>query len=149
MQCFQRLSGTNSLLCIKRATSALLWHPDSSKAFHISLSQDINNLHSAKFPGFRTMATSSKIVLTPAITGEFSVRGLTEGSAAKASEVLQENHEKHHIFYNKDGFHSRFDFGSYFNSKGWLFNAGSNWFASSRVAMLSLIYAPLQSVGVL
>ena len=67
------------------------------------------------------MATSSRVVLTPAITGEFSVKGLSEASAAKASEVLQENHEKHHIFFNKDGFHSRLpwmllDFG------GWSFD---------------------------
>ena len=52
------------------------------------------------------MATSSKIVLTPTHTGEFSVEGLTEASAKKASEVLQKNHEDNHIFFNKSGFHS-------------------------------------------
>lgn len=53
------------------------------------------------------MATASEIVVTPALTGELSVGGLTEASAKKASEVLQRNHEDHHIFFNKSGFHSR------------------------------------------
>ncbi|MCJ1417686.1 hypothetical protein MMC32_004030 [Xylographa parallela] len=52
------------------------------------------------------MATSSKIVLTPALTGEYSFGKLTEASAKKASELLQENHDNHHIFFNKSGFHN-------------------------------------------
>ncbi|MCJ1380737.1 hypothetical protein MMC17_003845 [Xylographa soralifera] len=52
------------------------------------------------------MTTSSKIVLTPALTGEYSFGELTEASAKKASELLQENHDNHHIFFNKSGFHN-------------------------------------------
>lgn len=57
------------------------------------------------------MATSRKIVLTPEDHGVFYSKGLTVKSAAKASEVLQENHDKFHITYNADGFHSEYQFG--------------------------------------
>ncbi|KAI9763559.1 MAG: hypothetical protein M1840_000421 [Geoglossum simile] len=52
------------------------------------------------------MATATKIHLTPSEAGMFHVPGITAESAAKASEVLQENHEKNHIFYNDEGFHN-------------------------------------------
>ena len=54
------------------------------------------------------MATASRIQLSLNTPGVFHVPGIAEESAAKASEVLQENHENHHIFFNKAGFHSRF-----------------------------------------
>jgi len=53
------------------------------------------------------MATPSKVKLS--ITehpAAFFLPGLTVESANKASELLQENHEKHHIFFNKSGFHN-------------------------------------------
>ena len=53
------------------------------------------------------MATASKIQLSLDTCGVFHVPGITQESAAKASEVLQENHEKHHIFFNQAGFHSK------------------------------------------
>ena len=53
-----------------------------------------------------TMATSRKIVLSPEDHGVFHWKGITKESAAKASEVLQENHDKHHITFNAGGFHS-------------------------------------------
>ncbi|KAL9118256.1 MAG: hypothetical protein Q9187_005201 [Circinaria calcarea] len=52
------------------------------------------------------MATASKIHLSIKDVGVFHVKGITEESAAKASEVLQQNHEKHHIFFNQEGFHN-------------------------------------------
>jgi len=54
----------------------------------------------------RTMATSSKIHLTASQTPEFYVKGLTDEAAKTTSELLQINHEKHHIFFNKSGFHN-------------------------------------------
>ena len=51
------------------------------------------------------MATATKIHLTPSEAGMFHVPGITAESAATASEVLQENHERHHLFYNDEGFH--------------------------------------------
>lgn len=52
------------------------------------------------------MATASKVSLSTADCGEYHVSGITAESAAKASEVLQENHDNHHIFFNRSGFHS-------------------------------------------
>ena len=53
------------------------------------------------------MATAFNIHLTPLNSGVFHKGETSSQSAAKASEVLQENHESHHIFFNKSGFHSR------------------------------------------
>ncbi|KAL8827789.1 MAG: hypothetical protein Q9191_002978 [Dirinaria sp. TL-2023a] len=52
------------------------------------------------------MATASNIALSLDVCGEFHVPGISPESAAKASEVLQENHELHHIFRNAAGFHN-------------------------------------------
>ena len=52
------------------------------------------------------MATASKIVLSPKDTGVFSVQGLTKESARKASEVLQENHDRYHIYFKEGVFHN-------------------------------------------
>jgi hypothetical protein len=51
------------------------------------------------------MATTTKIHLTPSEAGFFHAPGITAESAAKASEVLQENHEKFNIFFNEEEFH--------------------------------------------
>lgn len=56
-------------------------------------------------PPNRTMATSSKIHLSPDQKPTFYVPGITAETADSASELLQENHEKHHIFFNYAGFH--------------------------------------------
>src|SRR3954470_23974897 len=64
-----------------------------------------SNCHSALL--CRTMATSSKVKLSIAEHPlAFFLPGITVESANKASELLQENHEKHHIFFNKSGFHN-------------------------------------------
>jgi hypothetical protein len=53
------------------------------------------------------MATPHRIVLSPKNRGIFSVdEALTPKAADKASEVLQENHERHHIFFKEGRFHS-------------------------------------------
>ncbi|EFQ85821.1 hypothetical protein CFE70_006479 [Pyrenophora teres f. teres 0-1] len=52
------------------------------------------------------MATASKIQLSASQTPQFHVANLRRESATKASELLQINHEKHHIFFNQDGFHN-------------------------------------------
>jgi hypothetical protein len=51
------------------------------------------------------MATARKIQLSTANSGIFSME-LREDSARAASEVLQEDLEKHHMFFNESGFHS-------------------------------------------
>lgn len=53
------------------------------------------------------MATAKKIHISPTSdTGVWST-GVTEDSARAASEVLQEDLEKHHVFFNNMGFHSK------------------------------------------
>jgi hypothetical protein len=51
------------------------------------------------------MATPSTVHLDVLHHPTFYLPGINEASAKKASELLQENHEKHHIFFNKAGFH--------------------------------------------
>lgn len=48
----------------------------------------------------------SQIKLSLDKAGVFHVPSLSNESAAKADELLQENHDNHHIFFNESGFHS-------------------------------------------
>ncbi|PVI00964.1 hypothetical protein DM02DRAFT_628097 [Periconia macrospinosa] len=53
------------------------------------------------------MATASTIKLEASQKPEgFFVEGISAESAETASRLLQENHEKHHIFFNQDKFHN-------------------------------------------
>lgn len=52
------------------------------------------------------MATAKKIILSPTNDTGVWGTGVTEDSARAASEVLQEDMEKHHVFFNNMGFHS-------------------------------------------
>lgn len=54
------------------------------------------------------MATSSKVHLKASQEPQFHVKGLTVESAEKANQLLQLNHDKHHIFFNRSGFHVSF-----------------------------------------
>lgn len=51
------------------------------------------------------MATGSKVHLGASQQPQFYVKGLSAESAEKTSQLLQVNHEKHHIFFNQSGFH--------------------------------------------
>ena len=54
------------------------------------------------------MATASKVQLSLTATDlpEYCRRGISQEQANKASELLQENHEKHHIFFRDAGLHN-------------------------------------------
>jgi hypothetical protein len=52
------------------------------------------------------MATARKVYLSPLTDSGVWSTGVTESSAKAASEVLQEDLEKHHVFFNNMGFHS-------------------------------------------
>jgi hypothetical protein len=52
------------------------------------------------------MATASTVQLRPDDQPEYYRQGITPETAKKTSQLLQENHEKHHIFFNHDGFHN-------------------------------------------
>lgn len=52
------------------------------------------------------MATASRVELSANDTGVFHVPMVNAESSKAASQLLQENHEKYHIFYNNAGFHN-------------------------------------------
>lgn len=52
------------------------------------------------------MATSSKVKLDPSHHPAFYLPTMSQEGADKASEILQENHEKFHCFYSNQGFHN-------------------------------------------
>ncbi|KAF2267272.1 hypothetical protein CC78DRAFT_531046 [Lojkania enalia] len=54
----------------------------------------------------RTMASSSKVHLSPSQQPQFYLPGISSETADTTSQLLQENHEKHHIFFNQSGFHN-------------------------------------------
>lgn len=54
------------------------------------------------------MATSSDVHLEASQQPQFFVKGITPESAKKTSELLQQNHEKWHVFFNKQGLHVSF-----------------------------------------
>ena len=55
-----------------------------------------------------SMATASLLNLNPQADLQFSVAGIDSGAAKRATELLQENHENHHIMFNSSGLHSRY-----------------------------------------
>lgn len=52
------------------------------------------------------MTTSSKVNLSPSQHPVFYVPGISSDTADTANALLQENHDKHHIFFNYAGFHN-------------------------------------------
>lgn len=64
-----------------------------------------SNVISARVLLYRNMATASTIKLLPSQAANFRLPNLSQESADKVSELLQINHEKHHIFFNQSGFH--------------------------------------------
>ena len=56
----------------------------------------------------RNMATVTTVQLTlpEGDLPQYYRQGISQAQAKKTSEVLQENHEKYHIFFRSDGFHN-------------------------------------------
>ncbi|KAL9611863.1 MAG: hypothetical protein Q9167_003517 [Letrouitia subvulpina] len=52
------------------------------------------------------MATQSLINFDAQVDLQFRVSTITPNAASKASELLQENHDKHHIMFNNSGLHN-------------------------------------------
>lgn len=52
------------------------------------------------------MASGSRVHLEATQEPQYYTKDLTVESAKTTSELLQVNHEKHHIFFNKSGFHN-------------------------------------------
>ena len=53
------------------------------------------------------MTTTATVQVTPQTPGGLSIGSLSSDSAKLTSELLQENHEKHHIYFSKIGMHSK------------------------------------------
>ncbi|KAK5681615.1 hypothetical protein LTS10_006148 [Elasticomyces elasticus] len=51
------------------------------------------------------MATASNILLRASQEPEYYRHGIEQAATDKASALLQKNHDQHHIFFNRDGFH--------------------------------------------
>lgn len=52
------------------------------------------------------MATASHVELTPSTAGVYHVPDISSQSAKVASDLLQQNHDFHHIYFNQSGFHN-------------------------------------------
>lgn len=52
------------------------------------------------------MATAAHVELNPATAGVYHVPTITTESSKAGSRLLQENHDKYHIFFNPSGFHN-------------------------------------------
>jgi hypothetical protein len=59
----------------------------------------------ASLVSIASMATASRVHLEASQQPQFYVKGISAESAEKTSQLLQVNHEKHHIFFNQSGFH--------------------------------------------
>ncbi len=57
---------------------------------------------------FRTMASATKVQLSTDVGDwpEYYRPGISEEQTKAASEILQENHDNHHIFFHSDGLHN-------------------------------------------
>ena len=75
--------------------------------FHVSaIERHITRANHSLRRTIITMASGSRVHLEASQRPQYYVKGLTAESAKITSELLQVNHEKHHIFYNKSGFHN-------------------------------------------
>lgn len=54
----------------------------------------------------RTMTSGSRVHLEISQKPQYFVKGLQANSAKKTTDLLQANHENHHTFFNKSGFHN-------------------------------------------
>lgn len=52
------------------------------------------------------MATAALVELSPATAGVYHVPSITAESAKTGSQLLQQNHDRNHIYYNRSGFHN-------------------------------------------
>ena len=104
---YQTSQPTRTLLNAGSGSRLLLSPVPLSTASAAPKARRSANTHLASPTNARTMATAqaTKVHLTTSDTGAFSA-GVREDTARTASEVLQDDLEKHHVFFNNMGFHS-------------------------------------------
>jgi hypothetical protein len=76
----------------------------TSKGSHLQLFPTISKSLGYQYRSIN-MATPTTIKLSTAHKPEFYSSKMSDAAAERVSELLQENHEKHHIFVNKSRFH--------------------------------------------
>ncbi|KIW68530.1 hypothetical protein PV04_04469 [Phialophora macrospora] len=59
-----------------------------------------------RFQHPRSMATASRIELDPAAAGVYHVPDISAEAGTVGSQLLQENHDKYHMYFNTSGFHN-------------------------------------------
>lgn len=111
-----RVYYSTRVLCSSRASSVvfpsrLLTHKLFSQL--AAASRALSRLYptsthytSRSFRTISTMATATQIHLSPSTDSGVYSSNVTEEGARAASEVLQEDMQIHHVFFNERGFHS-------------------------------------------
>ena len=104
-------TASSSRLQGRRAQSVYITPRRCMRAAHppqgFTVAQSSTALHKHRYLATQstTMATSSTVKLVTSEPPSFYKSPLSQEFANKTSQLLQENHEKHHIFFNDDGFH--------------------------------------------
>lgn len=62
--------------------------------------------HFTSKANLNTMAKANIVQLNAGIKPQYYREGISPASTTTANELLQENHDTHHIFFNMDGFHN-------------------------------------------
>lgn len=97
-----RRSSLSSLTCVTPTLRPSL--PAVLRGRSQTFSYSIRFLSAALRPA---MASATTIHLSPATDSGVFSSGVREDAARTASELLQEDMELHHVFFNNQGFHSR------------------------------------------
>jgi hypothetical protein len=96
-------------MSIKRAfalTSILSYLPRLNPRTSISACSSARQPLLFNSSSARTMATASHVQLDVDAAGVYHASNITADSAKVGSELLQDNHDKHHMYFNKSGFHN-------------------------------------------
>lgn len=80
--------------------------PTCSQSVRLLYSWTSRRLLQTYTPYSKTMATASIVQLQAVDKPQFYRPPISQSSTDKANELLQDNHERHHIFFNADGFHN-------------------------------------------
>jgi len=59
-----------------------------------------------RFPSRRNMATAAHIELSPTTAGVYHTPDISAESSRIGSQLLQENHDRFHMYFNRSGFHN-------------------------------------------
>lgn len=84
---------------------AALFRPKLHRISHSALTRPLAGSAVTYHP-LHTMANASNIRLALGEWPQYYREGILQESANTASDLLQKNHQEHHIFFNQSGFHN-------------------------------------------